>query len=119
MKFEKEIHSTKKILDYIYLDLWGPARVTSTGGGRYFLSLVDDYSRRVWVYILKQKNEAFEKFKQWKVLIENQTSRKIKKLRADNGLEFCENLFMEFYSNNDISRHLTVSKNPQQNGLAE
>ena len=80
---------------------------------------MDDYFWRVWVYILKKKNEAFEKFKQWKVLIENQTCMKIKKVRINNGLEFCEKLFMKFYSNNDIARHLTVSMNPQQNVLTE
>ena len=47
------------------------------------------------------------------------TDRKIKQLRTDNGLEFCENLFMEFYSNNGIARYLIVGKNSQQNGLAE
>ena len=114
VKFEKGLHNTKGIWDYIYLDLWGPTRVTSTEGGKYFLSLVDDYSRRVWVYILKQKNEAFEKFKQWKILIKNQTGRKMKKRRTYNGLEFCENLFIKFCSNNGIARHLIVSKNSQQ-----
>ena len=111
MKFGKWIHNIKGILDYIHSELWGSTRETSTGGGRYCLSLVDDYSRRVRVYILKKKNEAFEKFKQWKVLIENQTGRKIKKLKTDNGLEFCENLFMKFCSSNGKAQHLTVSKN--------
>ncbi|GJT38380.1 retrovirus-related pol polyprotein from transposon TNT 1-94 [Tanacetum coccineum] len=46
-------------------------------------------SRRVWVYILRFKHKAFEKFKKWKQLVENQTGRTVKKLRIDNGLEFC------------------------------
>ncbi|GJT25902.1 retrotransposon protein, putative, ty1-copia subclass [Tanacetum coccineum] len=46
-------------------------------------------SRRVWVYILRFKHEAFGKFKEWKQLAENQTRRTFKKLRTDNGLEFC------------------------------
>nr|GFD36816.1 retrovirus-related Pol polyprotein from transposon TNT 1-94 [Tanacetum cinerariifolium] len=62
--------------------------VESLGGKRYFLSIVDDYSKRVWVYLLRFKHEAFEKFKEWKQLIENQTGRTVKKLRTDNGLEF-------------------------------
>ncbi|GJX14685.1 retrovirus-related pol polyprotein from transposon TNT 1-94 [Tanacetum coccineum] len=60
---------------------------------RYFLSIVDDYSRRVWVYILRFKHEAFGKFKEWKQLVENQTGRTVKKLRTDNGLEFCNREF--------------------------
>ncbi|GJZ20305.1 zinc finger, CCHC-type containing protein [Tanacetum coccineum] len=51
----------------------GPSRVESMSGNRYFLSIVDDYSRRVWVHFLRHKNEAFNKFKDWKQLLENQT----------------------------------------------
>ncbi|GKB95669.1 retrovirus-related pol polyprotein from transposon TNT 1-94 [Tanacetum coccineum] len=51
----------------------GPSRVESMSGCRYFLSIVDDYSRRVWVHFLRHKNESFSKFKEWKQLMENQT----------------------------------------------
>ncbi|MGD7448530.1 hypothetical protein ACQCQC_25880, partial [Ralstonia pseudosolanacearum] len=80
-------HRTKGTLDYIHADCWGPSRVPSLGGARYFLSPIDDYSRMVWVFMLKHKSEAFKTFRQWKTLVENQTSRKVKRLRTDNGLE--------------------------------
>ncbi|GJU28111.1 retrovirus-related pol polyprotein from transposon TNT 1-94, partial [Tanacetum coccineum] len=51
----------------------GPSQVESISGCRYFFSIVDDYSRRVWVHFLRHKNEAFSKFKEWKQLVENQT----------------------------------------------
>ncbi|GJY33791.1 retrotransposon protein, putative, ty1-copia subclass, partial [Tanacetum coccineum] len=66
----------------------GPSQVESLGGKRYFISIADDYSRRVWVYILRFKHEAYGKFKEWKQLVENQTGRTVKKLRTNNGLEF-------------------------------
>ncbi|GJY83146.1 retrotransposon protein, putative, ty1-copia subclass [Tanacetum coccineum] len=88
-------------------------------GFRYFLSIVDDYSRRVWVHFLRHKNEAFSKFKEWKQLVENQTGRKLKKLRTGNGLEFCNQDFNNLCKESGIARHLTVSGTPQQNGLAE
>ncbi|GJS75935.1 retrovirus-related pol polyprotein from transposon TNT 1-94 [Tanacetum coccineum] len=69
-------------------------RVESLGGKRYFLSIIDDYSKRVWVYILNFKHEAFGKFKKWKQLVENQTGRMVKKLRMDNSLEFCNQNIM-------------------------
>ncbi|GJR59823.1 retrotransposon protein, putative, ty1-copia subclass [Tanacetum coccineum] len=97
----------------------GPSRVESMSGCRYFLSIVDDYSRRVWVHFLRHKNEAFSKFKEWKQLVENQTGRKLKKLRTDNGLEFCNQEFNNLYKESEIARHLTVAGTPQQNGLAE
>ncbi|GJV43766.1 retrotransposon protein, putative, ty1-copia subclass [Tanacetum coccineum] len=83
------------------------AQVESLGGKRYFLSIVDDYSRRVWVYILRFKHEAFGKFKEWKQLVENQTGRTVKKLRTDNGLELCNREFEQLCIESGIARHLT------------
>ena len=54
-----------------------------------FLTFIDDFSRKVWVFILKSKDETFEEFKQWKVMVDNQISRNLKCLRTNNGLEFC------------------------------
>ena len=119
VKFSKGKHSSKGVLDYVHSDLWGPARTETLGGGRYFLSIIDDYSRRVWVYVLKHKDDTFKKFQEWKVLVENQTEKKVKKLRTDNGLEFCNHEFDKFCKENGIARHLTIPGTPQQNGLAE
>ncbi|KAM6574493.1 hypothetical protein CsatA_022820 [Cannabis sativa] len=83
------------------------------------MSIIDDYSRKVWVFLLKSNDLAFETFVDWKILIENKTSRKIKKLRTDNGLEFCSDMFASYCRKEGIVRHHTVVKNPQQNGLAE
>ncbi|GJU39486.1 retrovirus-related pol polyprotein from transposon TNT 1-94 [Tanacetum coccineum] len=55
----------------------------------------------------RQKNEAFSKFKEWKQLVENQTGRKLKKLRTDNGLEFCNQEFNNLCKESGIARHLT------------
>ncbi|GJR86957.1 retrovirus-related pol polyprotein from transposon TNT 1-94 [Tanacetum coccineum] len=97
----------------------GPSLVESMSGCRYFLSIVDDYSRRVWVHFLRHKNEAFSKFKEWKQLVENQTGRKLKKLRTNNGLEFCNQEFNNLCKESGIARHLIVAGTPQQNGLVE
>lgn len=112
-------HRTKGTLDYIHSDLWRPSRVPSKGGARYFLTLIDDYSRKVWVYFLKHKNDVFLTFKQWKTMIEKQTGKPVKRFRTDNGLEFCEGEFNEFCKNEGIVRHRTVRMTPQQNGVAE
>ena len=73
----------------------GLASVLSKGGARYLLTFIDDFSRKVWVYFLKHKNDVFHTFKKWKALIENQTDKKIKRLIIDNGSEFCEGQFNE------------------------
>lgn len=68
---------------------------------------------------MKLKSEAFKCFKQWKALVENQTGKKIKRLRTDNGLEFCWADFNEFCKDEGIARHRTARDTPQQNGVAE
>ena len=80
---------------------------------------MDDYSRRLWVFILKNKSDALVYFKQWKVLVENQTRRKVKRLRTDNGLEFCSEEFDTYCKEKRIASHMTATGTPQQNGLAE
>ena len=65
------------------LIFWGLANTQMRGGKKYFLSLIDDYSRKVWVYLLKYKDETFNAFKTWKNLIENQYNKRVKILRTD------------------------------------
>ena len=63
LKFKTGTHKTKSILEYIHSDLWGPEKTATHGGNVYFMSIVDDFSRKVWLFLLKHKNEAFIKFK--------------------------------------------------------
>ena len=71
MRFKIATYKTEGILDYVYYDILGPVQVVSKGGAWYFMSFIDDYSRKVWVYFLKNKSKAFAKFKKWKVEVEN------------------------------------------------
>ena len=73
----------------------------------------------VWVYVLKSKESVLDKFKNWKTLVETQTSRKVRRLRTNNGLEFCNKRFEDFCAQHGIVRHKTVRYTPQQNGLTE
>ncbi|GJQ91343.1 retrovirus-related pol polyprotein from transposon TNT 1-94 [Tanacetum coccineum] len=59
------------------------------------------------------KHEAFGKFKEWKQLVENQTGRTVKKLRTNNGLEFCNQEFEQLCIESGIARHLIVAGTPQ------
>ncbi|KAL4360887.1 hypothetical protein GQ457_04G022640 [Hibiscus cannabinus] len=112
-------HKTEGILDYVHSDVWGPTRESSLGGSMYYVTFIDDFSKKVWVYFLKQKSKVFAKFKQWKAQVENQTGRKIKYLRSDNGIEYTDSQFQRFCEDHGIQRHFTVRKTPQQNGVAE
>jgi hypothetical protein len=55
-KFKTGRHISKGILDYIHSDVWGPSPKVSFGGSSYFVTFIDDYSRKVWIYLLKKKS---------------------------------------------------------------
>ena len=62
--FSTSQHKTKGLLNLIHTDVWGPSPVASIGGARSYVTFIDDFSRKVWVYFLKQKSEVFQKFKE-------------------------------------------------------
>jgi hypothetical protein len=70
----------------------------------YYVSFIDEFSRNTWIYFLQNKSEVFDRFKEFKALVENQTEKRIKVLRIGNGGEFCGNEFEEFYKKRDIAR---------------
>ena len=119
VKFGSAIHNTKGILDYVHSDVWGPTKVASLGGMHYFVTFLDDYSRKVWVYLMKRKSEVLDAFLKWKKMVETQTGRKVKRLRSDNGTEYKNDPFLQVCQDEGIVRHFTVRDTPQQNGVAK
>lgn len=111
-------HATK-ILELIHSDVCGPMSTRSFGNHRYFVTFIDNYSRKFFIYVLKSKGEVFSKFVQFKTSVENETERKIKILRSDNGTEYINKNFQEFCAKNGIKHETTVPYSPQQNGLSE
>lgn len=76
--FKNSETRSNEILEKIHSDVCGPFNTKSLGGAQYFLTFIDDKSRRVFVYFLKRKYEVLEKFKMFKEMVERQTSKKIK-----------------------------------------
>jgi len=106
-------------LELVHIDLCGPTRTQSLQGENYFMLLINDYSRMKWVTFLKEKSEAFQKFKSFKALVENEIDLKIKCSRSDRGGEFISNEFDEFCETHGIKRHFLAAITPQQNGVVE
>ncbi|GKC59833.1 transposable element [Tanacetum coccineum] len=107
VKFRTTIHKTQGILDYVHSDVWGPSKTRSLGGRHYYVTVVDDFSRRVWVYTLKTKDEVLGVFIKWKKMMETHTCRKIKHLQTDNGREYKNDIFTKFCEDEGIVRHFT------------
>ena len=84
-------------MQLIHSDICGTLKVPSISHAVYFLTFIDDFSRKSWVYFLKHKSETLLKFQIVKSLVENEYGKKIKTLRAGNWGEFIKKEFEAFF----------------------
>ncbi|GBM19945.1 Retrovirus-related Pol polyprotein from transposon TNT 1-94, partial [Araneus ventricosus] len=110
---------TKSVLDKVHMDLWELAPVNSLGGSKYFLSIIDDFSRKIDVFTLKSKSEVFSIFKEYLSRVQRELGRKLKSVRTDNGMEFCHKDFETFLGDLGIRNERTSFYTPELNGIAE
>jgi transposase InsO family protein len=103
----------------VHTDIVGPTKTKGLKGDKYFMLLVYDYTRMIAFFFLKNKSEAFENFKIYKEMVENEMDSKIKCLRSDNGGEFTSKKFMEYCNSHGIKRQFFVAMTPQRNGVVE
>jgi hypothetical protein len=97
-RFKSKEYSTTRALEIVHTDLVGPTTTKGLKGEKYFMLLVDDYTRMTAIFFLKNKSKAFENLKIYKEMVENEMDSKIKCLRFDNGGEFTSKEFMDYYS---------------------
>ena len=105
------------LLEIVHSDICGPLRTKTHRGMEYFVTFTDDYSRYGYIYLLKYKSKAVEKFKEFKLEVENQLGRSIKSLNNDRGGEY--EAFDQFCKEMGIRHIYTMPYKPQQNGIAE
>lgn len=106
-------------LELVHGDLCCPISPPTQGGKRYFLLLVDDHSRFMWLYLLRSKDEAAEAIQRFKVHAERETGRKLRTFRSDRRGEFNSGEFSLYLADLDVQRHLTAPYTPQQNGVVQ
>ncbi|CAH9120171.1 unnamed protein product [Cuscuta epithymum] len=105
--------------DLVHTDVWGPYRVTSTLGFRYFVIFVDDFSRYTWLFLMKERFELFHIFQTFCAEIQTQFGHSIKILRSDNAKEFFGASFNQFMTSRGMLHQSSCVHTPQQNGVAE
>nr|KYP53203.1 Retrovirus-related Pol polyprotein from transposon TNT 1-94 [Cajanus cajan] len=110
-----ESHSNE-IFDLLHADIWEPYAIPSLYGHKYFLTLVDEFSRHTWVILMKTKSETREHIKRFISYVETQFQTKLKTLRGDNGVEFAMD---EFFSSKGILHKTSCVETPQKNGVVE
>ena len=106
-----------RVFELIHCDLWGPYRTPSTCDAHYFLTLVDDYSRGVWVYLLNNKTEVYTSFCSFFAMIKCQFGVTTKYVRSDNGTEFKH--MIPYFNDNGMIFQTSCVGTPQQNGRVE
>lgn len=116
---KKSFSRASEVLGLVHTDVCGPMPVKSIGGARYLLTFIDDFSRKTFCYSIESKDKVFECFLIFKALVENETNKKIKILRSDNGGEYINTRFKQYLSQCGIRHHTTVPHCPQQNAVAE
>ena len=88
VRFPSGATRAEGILQLVHSDVFGPVLVPSLGKFVYCVSFIDDFSRQTWIYFLRKKAEVFDRFKEFRAIVENETEKRIKVLRTNNGGEF-------------------------------
>lgn len=119
VSYKAQGKKNNELLGLIHTDVNGPMPVESIGGHRYFVSFIDDYSKKVFLYPIKLKSEVYDKMVHFKNLVENQLGKKIKAVKSDNGTEFVNKQMEELFTKSGIIHQKTIPYTPQQNGVVE
>jgi len=83
------------------------------------VTFIDEFTRKLWIYLLAKKDEVFGVFKKFRLLVQNESGEVISRLRNDGGGEFTSTKFNDFFSSNDINHEVTAPYTPQHNGILE
>ena len=109
----------KSPFELVHTDVWGPCRTESTLGFQYFLTVINDYSRCTWLFLMKNRVELYSIFQKFYAEILTQFNISICVLRSDNAREYFSEPFISFMSQHGLLHQYSCAHTPQQNGVAE
>ena len=119
LKFGKSTRISNEPLELIHTDICGPMSVETPSGKRYYLTMIDDFSRYCVVYLLNTKDQAKEKIIEYIETMENQLNKRAKKIRSDNAKEYISKDIEKYFVKKSIVHELSAPYTPQQNCLSE
>ncbi|PWA89235.1 Cysteine-rich RLK (receptor-like protein kinase) 8 [Artemisia annua] len=105
--------------ELIHVDVWGPYKSPTINKCKYFLTIVDDFSRATWTYLIPSKDHATSQIKAFCSYVSNHFNKTIKTIRSDNGLEFLNSSLITFLEHHGIKHQTTCPYTPQQNARVE
>jgi hypothetical protein len=103
----------------VHCDVWGPFSISAINGAKYFLTIVDDFSRTTWVYLMQFKSDVSTYLKHFFAMVKTQFKCSIRKIRTDNGLEFFNHDMQKYFSSLGVIHEHSCVGTPQQNGVVE
>lgn len=115
----KSTVSTTSSFDLLHMYLRGPYHVPTHNNYKYFLTIVDDFSRSIWTHLLSSKSNTLQTIKSFISLVENQFKNTVKSIRTDNGAEFINNETNIYLQIKGIIHQRIYPYTSQQNGVVE
>ena len=117
--FVGQSERASELLGLIHTDVCGPMNSVARGGFQYFITFTDDLSRYGYIYLMRNKAESFERFKEFQNEVQNHTGKTIKFLQSDRGGEYLSHEFSDHLKSCGIVPQLTPPGTPQWNGVSE
>lgn len=105
--------------ELVHVDVWEPYRVPTYDGKRYFMTLVDDFSKYTWLFLMNTKAESTIVLKMVLTLVQTQFDYKFKCLMSDNGIEFFNEQVNSFLVQHGIIHQSSCVYTPQHNSKVE
>ncbi|CAI0399489.1 unnamed protein product, partial [Linum tenue] len=116
LPFPSSTSVAQQSFELIHVDIWGPNPIPSYDGFKYFLTIVDDFTRMTWLILLPAKSDARPKLQAFCSYVERQFQTTVKRIRSDQGREF---EMTEFFNRTGILHELSCVETPQQNSRVE
>jgi len=116
LSFSNNNSRAASVLNTIHVDIWGPSPTISLNVYKYFLTIIDDYSRFTWFYLMHNKSETRMHLVNFINYAENQFNARVKIIRSDNGHEFA---MKDFFMTKGIIHQTTYDETPEQNRIVE
>lgn len=102
LSFTPSLIKTTSNFKLLHVDVWGPYNTPTYSGHTMFLTVVDDFSRSTWVFLLKQKSQSVHMVQHLVNYIETYFHTHVKSIRTDNAKELCEGDMLHFYHQKGI-----------------
>lgn len=116
LSFTSHRNMCEKLFELIHIDTWGPFSVPTKEGYRFFLEIVDNFSRATWVYLLKHKSDVLQVSPDFITMVETQYNMKVCAVRSDNANE---RNFTDLYRKKGIKAFHSCPETLEQNSVGE